>query len=513
MLSTITSAALSGIEAQPVQIEVSTGQTGDPRCVLVGLPDTAVRESQDRVFSALINSGYKQPTTRTTINLAPGHLRKEGPIYDLPIALALLVATRQIITPGLDDFIIAGELSLSGQVRAFRGAFSMALLARRLKKRGILLPAESVAETCLVPDIEVYAIESLHQAVSFLTGKTVLIPIRSSGSIHTKSIPSRKHTLDFSEVKGQRVARRAAEIAVAGGHNLLMMGPPGAGKSMIANRLPTVMPDACFEESLEILGVYSAAGMHYTKNNQLFDRPFRAPHHTVSTVGLIGGGTFPVPGEISLAHNGVLFMDELPEYKRSCLEVLRQPLEEGTISISRSTAKIDFPCKFMLVAAMNPCPCGYASDKQKQCRCSAFQIERYRSRLSGPLLDRIDIQVEVESVSIGDIQVSQQSEASNCIRIRVIDCRALQYERFKDSTTLCNARMLPDQIRMFCQITPTQAELLQKAMHRLSLSARAYNSILKLARTIADLAHQTEIQTHHLLEAIQYRVLDRKVVV
>jgi magnesium chelatase family protein len=510
MLATIASAALHGIDAELVHVEVNAGEAGEPKLILVGLPDAAVKESDDRVFSALSNSGYKPPRTRTTINLAPGHLRKEGPFYDLPIALGILAATGQLHATELGDWMIAGELSLSGATRPVRGALAMARLARKLGKRGLLLPAISAEEAAHVEGVAVYRVDSLDAAARFLEKQTELIPL-AVPRIDRASVKNAEAASDFAEIKGQHALRRAVEVAVAGGHNLLMIGPPGAGKSMVAKRVPTIMPAPALEEQLEIVSIHSAAGRTLTGETPWAARPFRSPHHTISDVGLLGGGAIPGPGEISLAHHGVLFLDELPEFKRSALEVLRQPLEDGEVTISRSAGKITLPCAFMLVAAMNPCPCGYLGDKKHECRCSPTQIQRYRSRISGPLLDRIDIHIEAPALSLTELRSEKMGETSADIRQRAEASRLRQTARFHGSRTNSNARMTQSQIRKHCAIDATLGDLLQHAMEQLSLSARAYDRILKVARTIADLASAERIEAPHLLEAIQYRSLDRSV--
>ena len=509
MLATIGSAALLGIDAVPVQIEVNTGEIGTPDLILVGLPDTAVKESENRVFSALSNSGLRMPKSRTTINLAPGDLRKEGAIYDLPIALGILVATGQLACDQLAHYLIAGELSLSGATRPIKGGLAMAVLARDCGRKAILLPPLAAQEAALVEGIEVYEITSLDQAQRFLGGKLSLFPLRPPRRSLTSARPENEP--DFSEIKGQHAVRRAVEIAVAGGHNLLMIGPPGSGKSMIARRIPGIMPVPTLEEYLEILRIHSAAGQTMQGGLQFFQRPARAPHHTISDVGLLGGGTIPGPGEISLAHHGVLFLDELPEFQRSALEVLRQPLEDGQVSISRSAGKVTLPCNFMLVAAMNPCPCGYLGDPKHECRCSPAQIQRYRARISGPLLDRIDLHVEAPALSFAELRNDQGGEPSGTMRERIDTARQHQLIRFRGTRLTSNARMAPSQIKRFCAIDAKLGDLLQQAMEQLSLSARAYDRILKVARTIADLAEAEAIQAPHLLEAIQYRSLDRNV--
>jgi magnesium chelatase family protein len=513
MLGITQSAALIGVEAHPVQVEVNTGEAGEPKFILVGLPDAAVKESQDRVFSAMANSGYRTPPTRTTINLAPGDLRKEGPAYDLPIAIAILHSMEKCEKGLAAQLMITGELSLSGQTRPVKGVLAMALLAKRQGLRGIVVPVESADEAALVDGLDVYPVGSLDETVRFLNSERPIQPLASGQSSFFRAAPDVEQP-DFSEVKGQHAVRRAVEVAVSGGHNLLMIGSPGSGKSMIAKRIPGIMPEPELDEFLEILSIQSAAGTTLRQEHRYFQRPFRAPHHTISDVGLLGGGTIPGPGEISLAHNGVLFLDELPEFKRSTLEVLRQPLEEGEVTISRSAGKVTLPSAMMLVAAMNPCPCGYTGDSSRECRCSVPQIQRYRSRISGPLLDRIDIHIEAPALRIEDLRNEAPGEPTLAIRERCEEARARQTARFSRAnraSARCNARMSHAQIRKHCVIDKEQGDLLQHAMEQLSLSARAYDRILKVARTIADLAASDRIETPHLLEAIQYRSLDRQV--
>lgn len=507
MLSTIRSGTLYGIEAVPIQVEVNTGESGELRLIMVGLPDASVRESRDRVFSALANTGFHLPNTRTTVNLAPGDIRKEGPFYDLPIALGLIEATSQVSLPLMKDFLIVGELALSGQLRPIKGALSFVLLARKLKLK-ILLPILSAEEAALIEDVEVYGVDSLREVVEFLSGEKALKRLQPK-EFFSAFGNSRKFEGDFSEIKGQKALKRAVEVAVAGGHNLIMIGPPGVGKSMVAKRIPSIMPEPNFEEFLEIMNIQSVAGITIETPSKVFERPFRSPHHTISDVGLLGGGSIPTPGEISLAHHGVLFLDELPEFKRSTLEVLRQPLEDGKVMISRSSAKLTFPCAFMLVAAMNPCPCGYLGSSRKQCRCTVPQIQRYRSRISGPLLDRIDLHIDVGHMSIEQMQKLEEGESSATVAKRVKDARAVQEQRFKGHFSACNARMSDKALKTYCQIGTKESDLLERAIKQLSLSARAYTKILKVARTIADLDHQETIGEKAIFEAIQYRFLDR----
>ncbi len=511
MFATIASAALQGIAAELVHVEVNAGEAGDPKWFLVGLPDAAVKESCDRVFAALNNSGFQPPRTRTTINLAPGNLRKEGPFYDLPIALGVLAATGQLKSEHLGEWMIAGELSLSGATRAVRGALAMSRLARRLRKRGMLMPAVSAEEAAMVEGVPVYRVDSLDRAVRFLSGEIKLQPLDPAESRRRVQSAPVEGAADFSEIKGQQALRRAVEVAVAGNHNMLMIGPPGSGKSMVAKRIPTIMPRPALEEHLEILSIHSAAGRTISGEMNWEARPFRSPHHTVSDVALLGGGSIPGPGEISLAHHGVLFLDELPEFKRSALEVLRQPLEDGEVTISRSAGKVTLPCAFMLVAAMNPCPCGYLGDSKHECRCTPTQIQRYRARISGPLLDRIDLHLEAPALAMAELRSEKPGESSAALRERIQQSRTRQHTRFKGTKITSNARMTHAQIRKHCVIDSTLGDLLEQAMEQLSLSARAYDRILKVSRTIADLAGTDRIEAPHLLEAIQYRSLDRAV--
>jgi magnesium chelatase family protein len=507
MLATLTSAALQGIAAERVEVEVNANQAGEPRLVLVGLPDAAVKESEDRVCSALASCGFLTPRTRTTINLAPGDLRKQGPLYDLPIALAILVATGQLKADSLEDCLVAGELSLAGATRPICGGLAMARLALRLGKRRLLLPGGSAEEAARVQGVAVYRVDSLDEAQRFLAGERSLAAVKAA-AIGPPSASEAEP--DFADLKGQLGLRRAVEVAAAGSHNLLVIGPPGSGKSMVAQRIPGILPLLGPEEHLDVLSIHSAAGRNLLAEGLLHGRtPFRAPHHSASDIALIGGGAMPGPGEISLAHHGVLFLDELPEFRRSVLEVLRQPLEDGQVTISRAAAKITLPSAFMLVAAMNPCPCGHLGDRKRQCRCTPAQIQRYRAKVSGPLLDRIDLHIEAPALTLAEIRSPQTGEPSAPIRQRVRAARDRQRARFAGGKTSVNARMTHAEIRQHCQIDAALGDLLQQAMEKLSLSARAYDRILKVARTIADLAGAQSIASPHLLEAIQYRSLDR----
>ncbi len=507
MLAKCLSGTVCGVEARTVEIEVCSS-SGSPQFTIVGLPDQAVKEAKDRVTTALANSGYKRNAANVTVNLAPADVRKEGPLYDLPIAICLLAATGQIHVRDLASYAIAGELALSGAVRRVQGILPIALEVRRRGMHGLIVPTENASEASVVEGLDVIPVRTLREAAEFLSGLLEIEP--KSADLQALVAADRDGGEDFADVKGQECAKRAIEVAVAGGHNLLLIGSPGAGKTMLARRIPSILPPLTPEEALEVTRIHSVAGKLENGHALVTRRPFRAPHHTVSDCGLLGGGTHPQPGEVSLAHRGVLFLDEFPEFRRNVLEVLRQPLEDGHVSIARAAAVCDFPSRFMLVAAMNPCPCGYADDPSHVCRCSQRQINAYRGKISGPLLDRIDIQLPLPPVPLRELLDAPRGESSATIRARVIAARERQAARFAGLKGVhCNADMRARDIADYCRLDAAGQERMRGLIQALDLSARAYDRVLKVARTIADLAGSEDVKDEHVFEASRWRELDR----
>ncbi len=509
MLAKLRTFSLVGIEALPVEVEVDVSPGALPKTVLVGLPEAAVKESTHRVERAMVNSGFMRPQDRIVINLAPAELPKQAASFDLPISLGILAGSGQLTSEKFEQYAVVGELALEGATRATRGALSIALAASKQPGlRGLVVPTLSAAEAAVVEGLEVIAVSSLSQAAAFFSGELEIEPTPPKIDQWFNQYAS--YEVDFSDVRGQEMAKRALTIAAAGKHNLLMLGPPGSGKTMLAKRVPTILPDLTSVESIETTRIYSAMGLLKAGQPLLATRPFRCPHHTISDAGLVGGGSTPAPGEISLAHNGVLFLDELPEFNRRTLEVMRQPLEDGTVTIARALTSTTFPANFMLIAALNPCPCGYRNDPRRDCHCTPMQIERYMGKISGPLVDRIDIHIEVPAVPFKELSSTTGGTSSANMREAVVVARQMQKARFAGTATRLNGQMSHRQIRAFCQLDKAGQQLLQATMTELGLSARAHDKILRVSRTIADLEQSENILPMHVSEAINYRMLDRQ---
>lgn len=504
MFSSVNSVGIFGMHTFPVKLEADISQ-GKFRFDIVGLPDTAVNESRERVRTAMRNSGYDFPYIHITVNLAPADVKKEGSVYDLPILIALMLATNQL-DGDFSDCAFLGELSLGGEVKKINGVLPMAIEARDNGIKRLFVPADNAAEGAVVDGIEIYPVHTVNQLISFFNGRCEI----AAAVPKPYNAPARTGILDFADVKGQYQAKRALEVAAAGGHNVMMIGSPGSGKSMLAKRLPGILPDMSFEEQLETTKIYSISGTLPDTTDIIRTRQFRSPHHTISSAGLSGGGTVPKPGELSMAHNGVLFLDELPEFSRTSLEVMRQPIEDGSITISRAAGTVTYPCSIMLVCAMNPCPCGYYGHPTRECTCPPGAVKRYISRVSGPLLDRIDIHIEVPPVDFAELSDKSEGEHSSEIKKRVDAARDIQRRRFDGTDIACNAKMTAELVRKYCVMTPNAEAMLKSAFDKIGLSARGYDKILKVSRTIADLDSSEIIDVKHIAEAIQYRSLDRK---